>query len=272
MTLLSISSLTAGYGGAPILSDVKMTVSKAELVVVVGPNGAGKSTLLKCIAGLTPRVTGNMEFDGTSLSGLRAEDRIRLGLAYVPQSANVFPSLSVGENLELGYVGERRNRSRNIKQRMSQVLDTFPDLRTALRRQAVLLSGGQRQALAFGKALMAEPSLMLLDEPSAGLSPMLVEQMFGHIAALVDAGIAALLIEQNARQALSVGHRGYVLEGGRNALTGTGQELLHDPRTVDLYLGRKARVDFDAADADAQAAADAADAADAQAADAAGRA
>lgn len=161
-----------------------------------------------------------------------------MGVAYVPQSSNVFPSLTGRENLELGFRGGRRSSRGGLKPRIDELCDLFPELKGILRSQAYVLSGGQRQTLAFAKALMSGPRLMLLDEPSAGLSPRLVGDMFRHIKHLVTLGIGVLLVEQNARQALSVGDRGYVLDGGKNALAGPARELLSDERTVALYLGQ----------------------------------
>jgi ABC-type branched-subunit amino acid transport system ATPase component len=239
LSLLRIDFVVAGYGEVPILDGVTMEVDSGELVVVIGPNGAGKSTLLKCIAGLLDISRGDITFKGRTLVGTRAEQRLSMGLAYVPQTANVFPSLSGRENLELGFVGGRRERREGLKRRTDEICDLFPEMRQILSVPAYVLSGGQRQTLAFAKALMSEPALMLLDEPSAGLSPRLVAELFRHVAHLVTLGIGVLLVEQNAKQALSVGDRGYVLDSGRNALTGPASELLHDERTVALYLGQK---------------------------------
>lgn len=238
MTTLRIESITAGYGEVPILNGVTVEVASGELVVVIGPNGAGKSTLLKCIAGLLTVSGGDITLDGTSILRVHPEHRLAKGLAYVPQTSNVFRSLTGLENLELGFSGSHREPRSGFRQRVDEICALFPDLRGMLSTPAYVLSGGQRQTLAFGKALMSRPSVMLLDEPSAGLSPKLVGDLLRHVADLVKLGVGVILVEQNAKQALSVGDRGYVLDSGSNALTGAASDLLLDEQTVALYLGQ----------------------------------
>lgn len=237
MSLLEVRGITAGYGDVPILTDVDITVEEKETVVIVGPNGAGKSTLLKCIVGLVPVSIGTISIGGTDCTRLTPEVRPKLGMTYVPQSSNVFPSLTVRENLEVAM--PRSTSKRSFEARVDEVAETFPELTGLLSKLAVLLSGGQRQIVAVCAALMRNPRLILMDEPSAGLSPLLVQRMLEHIIRIRELGIAVLLVEQNARQALRIGNRGYVLDSGRNVITGSGSELLDDERTIELYVGRK---------------------------------
>ncbi|MBN8957699.1 MAG: ABC transporter ATP-binding protein [Rhizobiales bacterium] len=237
MRLLQVDNITAGYGDVPILTDVSIGVEERETVAVIGPNGAGKSTLLKCIAGLVPVSSGTIRIAGADCTHLVPEARPRLRMTYVPQSSNVFYSLSVRENLQVAM--PRFTPKRDFETRIDEVVATFPELAGLLSKEAVFLSGGQRQITAVCAALMRKPRLMLMDEPSAGLSPLLVQRMLEHIVRIRDLGIAVLLVEQNARQALKISNRGYVLDSGRNVITGVGADLLNDERTIELYVGKR---------------------------------
>ncbi|HEV7955844.1 MAG TPA: ATP-binding cassette domain-containing protein [Marisediminicola sp.] len=232
--VLSVQSLVAGYHpDRPILTQVDAMVSRGEVVAVIGANGAGKSTLLKAVAGLVEVQSGAILVEGRSVLGSAVHERTRHGIGFVPQSQNVFPSLSVIENLRMGAFGMGKERDDAI----ARVLDLLPDLKDRLAVQAGSLSGGQRQAVAMARALVPQPSLMLLDEPSAGLSPLAQAAAFAHIAQVAESGVSILIVEQNARDCLAISHRGYVLEQGAVALTGTGTALLHDDRVIELYLG-----------------------------------
>ncbi|GAA2007861.1 ATP-binding cassette domain-containing protein [Microbacterium ulmi] len=231
--VLDVRGLTAGYHpGRPIVSDIDAQVRRGEIAAIIGANGAGKSTLLKAVAGIVPVSTGTVSVDGSDMSRTSVHRRVRDGIGYVPQSRNVFPSLTVAENLRMGEYGRRHDR-----EAIDRVLAIFPGLRDRLGARAGSLSGGQRQAVAMARALMPQPRLLLLDEPSAGLSPMAQTSAFETIADTARSGVAVLIVEQNARDCLAISHRGYVLEQGRVALTGTGHDLLHDDRVIELYLG-----------------------------------
>lgn len=237
MTVLTVAAVTAGYGDVPILTDIDVSVGEGETVVVIGPNGAGKSTLLKCIAGLVRVRSGTITIGGLDCTHAPPELRPNMGVTYVPQSSNIFSSLTVLENLEIAL--PRHTPKREFLRRVEDVSATFPELTEMLSKAAVLLSGGQRQIVAVSCALMRKPRLVLMDEPSAGLSPLLMMRMLGHIARIREMGISVLLVEQNARQGLKICDRGYVLESGRNVLSGEGAALLNDERTIELYVGRK---------------------------------
>ena len=232
--LLAVEALEAGYDEALILRGVSISASADEIVSIIGPNGAGKSTLLKAVYGLVRVSAGRVRFEGGDLTGLRPDRITRAGLNYVPQVDNVFPSLTISENLEVGAVtvprGERR-------QALDGVHDLFPLLRERSRQRAGTLSGGQRKLLALARALVTRPRLLLLDEPSAGLSPQAVELVFDKLVEIKRLGIGIVMVEQNARRALALSDRGYVLDLGRNAHEGTGASLLEDPRVAELYLG-----------------------------------
>jgi ABC-type branched-subunit amino acid transport system ATPase component len=230
---LAASAITSGYGEVPIIRDISIQVGRDEIVTIIGPNGAGKSTLLKAIFGFLPLWQGGVSLDGDDVSGLPPEGLVRRGLAYVPQTDNIFPSLSVRENLAMGGF----TRTNGVEERIDWVFALFPILGERPRERAGRLSGGQRQTLALARALMLEPSILLLDEPSASLSPRMVETVFTSVLEINRQGTAVLMVEQNARQALAISHRGYVLANGENRLEGTAQELLASDEVRRLYLG-----------------------------------
>ena len=236
--LLEVTELVAGYDDLPVLRGVSLRAGAEEIVAVIGPNGAGKSTLLKAVHGLLPPSKGSVRFRGEDVTGLRPDRLTRLGLNLVPQLDNVFPTLSVQENLQVSALPVPRARRRAA---IEALLELFPVLRAARRKPAGSLSGGQRKLLAFARALVTQPVLLLLDEPSAGLSPQAVDLVFGTIAEINERGVSIVIVEQNARRALAIAHTGYVLDMGRNAHTGSGAELLNDPRLNELYLGGAAR-------------------------------
>jgi neutral amino acid transport system ATP-binding protein len=232
--LLEVKNVYAGYvKDADILQGVNFCVYPGELVTVIGPNGAGKSTLAKTIFGLLTPHTGTITFKGEDITGLKSNHIVQKGMCYVPQLKNVFPSLTVEENLEMGAFV----RDVSLSPLKEKIFAMFPRLHDRRNQRAGTLSGGERQMLAMGKALMLEPSLLLLDEPSAALSPILVTQVFEQIKEINRKGTAIVLVEQNARKALEMAHRGYVLESGRDAIEGPGLELLNDPKVGELYLG-----------------------------------
>ena len=231
--LLSVRELDAGYGDLQILSDVALDVGRGEYITIVGPNGAGKSTVMKSVFGLATLMGGTVTFDGEDITGLDPEEVIREGIGYVPQNENVFASLSVIENLEMGaYILD------SVPQEaLSAVFERFPILEERQSQKAGTLSGGQRQMLAMGRALMLDPDLLLLDEPSAGLAPDLVDDMFDRIDAINDAGTAVLMVEQNAKEALRRCDRGYVLVNGQNRYEDEGDVLLSDSEVRQQFLG-----------------------------------
>ena len=232
--LLEVEDVYAGYvQDLNILQGVNLRVDPGELVAVIGPNGAGKSTLAKAIFGLLIPNRGRMTFQGENIAGLKSNQIVERGMCYVPQVSNVFPSLTVEENLEMGAFV----RTVPLKPLKDQVFATFPALANRRRQRAGTLSGGERQMLAMGRALMLQPSLLLLDEPSAALSPILVNNVFEQIKQINQTGTAIVLVEQNARKALEMADRGYVLEAGRDRFEGRGLDLLNDPKVGELYLG-----------------------------------
>ena len=234
-TLLRAEAMTAGYGKMAILHDVSLIVAPGELVAVIGPNGAGKSTTFKVIVGFLKPTEGRVLFDGDDITGLRPDQVLRRGLAYVPQGRIVFPQMTVLENLEMGGYIER-NPAR-IREALERVYSLFPILAERRHQKAGTMSGGEQQMVAIGRALMTIPKLVLLDEPSLGLSPKYVSLIFEKLVEMKRAGYTLMLVEQNAAKALSVADRGYVLELGRNRIEGSGRTLLNDPEVKRLYLG-----------------------------------
>jgi len=238
-TLLAVNDLVTGYvPEVDILTGVDLTVREGEIVTVIGPNGAGKSTLIKSIFGLLPPRQGRVVLDGDDLTGLRPHQITRRGMSYVPQLDNVFESLSVDENLQMGALQRR-----TARERMNTMYELFPRLGERRRQAAGTMSGGERQMLAMARALMPEPEILLLDEPSAGLAPAFVEAIFDKIAEINRHGVTLVMVEQNARRALGMSTRGYVLDLGQNRFEGRGEELLNDPKVAELYLGGTARID-----------------------------
>lgn len=233
MPLLEAIGLRAGYGGSEILHGVDLAVDAGEIVTIIGPNGSGKSTAMKAVVGVAPVTAGAVRFDGRSIESLPADRRIPLGICYVPQTENVFPSLTIAENLEMGGF----LRKDGLKPRAAELYERFPDLAEKRNAKAGTLSGGQRQMLALARALMLDPKLLLLDEPSAGLSPAYVEVVFQRIRDVNASGVAILMVEQNAKRALSISNRGYVLTTGETRMTGPGPALAADPQVGRLYLG-----------------------------------
>ena len=232
--LLEVTNVYAGYvKDLNILQGINFRIAPGELVAVIGPNGAGKSTLAKAIFGLLTPVQGEIIFKGQKITGLKSDKIVKQGMCYVPQLTNVFASLSVEENLEMGAF----IRSGSISNLKQKIYTMFPQLGSRQRQKAGTLSGGERQMLAMGKALMLEPDLLLLDEPSAALSPILVNSVLEQVKAINQSGTAIVLVEQNAKKALAMADRGYVLENGRDRFEGRGRDLLNDPKVGELYLG-----------------------------------
>jgi len=233
VSLLAVENLDAGYGDLQILEDVDLAVEDGEYVAIVGPNGAGKSTLMKSVFGLTTHMGGRVSFEGEDIGGLPPEEVITRGLSYVPQSENVFPNLTVEENLEMGaYILDSVP-----EDRLQEIYDRFPILEERTAQKAGTLSGGQRQMLAMGRALMLDPDLLMLDEPSAGLAPDLVRETLDRVDAINDGGTAVLMVEQNAKEALRRCDRGYVLVQGQNRYVDTGEALLADQQVREDFLG-----------------------------------
>ena len=236
--VLHAQELVAGYiPEVNILNGCDLEVLAGEFVGIIGPNGAGKSTLLKAILGLCKIRSGTISLNGQDITGRKAHELVPLGVGYVPQTKNVFPSLTVKENLEMGCF----LKPSVFKERFAYVAEMFPKLADRAAQRAGALSGGERQMVAMGRALMLEPKVLLLDEPSAGLSPALQDEVFVQCRTINASGVAILMVEQNARRCLQVVNRGYVLDQGRNAYTGTGRELLGDPNVIELYLGTLAK-------------------------------
>jgi branched-chain amino acid transport system ATP-binding protein len=231
--ILEAKGLVGGYGGADILKGVDIAVDEGEIVVIVGANGAGKSTAMKAIFGLVRVREGFVYLKDDDITNLRPDELVPRGMAYVPQERNVFPSLTVHENLEMGAY-TRRDDFRRV---LDQVYELFPPLKAKRRQPAGELSGGQRQMVAFGRALMTEPKLLMLDEPTAGLSPMVMQEIFERVIDVNRAGVGILMVEQNARQALGIADRGYVLVTGQNRFTDTGANLLANREVAESFLG-----------------------------------
>ena len=233
MSFLLGEAMTGGYGGADILKACTIGVERGEIAVVVGPNGAGKSTAMKAVFGMLDLREGAVTIDGRDITKLSPQARVREGMAFVPQTANVFTSMSVEENLEMGAF----IRDDDASATMDEVYDLFPILREKRRQAAGQLSGGQRQQVAVGRALMTQPQVLMLDEPTAGVSPIVMDELFDRIIEIARRGIAILMVEQNARQALAIADRGYVLVNGENRFTDTGATLLADPEVRRSFLG-----------------------------------
>ncbi len=236
--LLRVDELVAGYvPGVDILNGCDLYCGRGELVGIIGPNGAGKSTLLKAMFGLVKVRSGTVVLDGRDITGERADRLVSQGIGFVPQSNNVFPTLSIEENLEMGLY----QAPKKFAERFQFVADLFPALADRRKQRAGSLSGGERQMVAMGRALMAEPSVLLLDEPSAGLSPVLQDEVFVQTRRINRTGVSVVMVEQNARRCLQICDRGYVLDQGRNAYTASGRELIGDPKVIELYLGTLAK-------------------------------
>lgn len=233
MSLLDVKDVEGGYGGAPILNGVNMAIDREDIGVIVGPNGAGKSTTLKAIFGLLEVTGGSIVMDGHEVANQLPDKLVPLGLSFVPQEFNVFTEMTVHENLEMGaYI-----RNDDISDTLDYVYEMFPPLKDKRKQNAGELSGGQRQMVAMGRALMSQPKLLLLDEPSAGLSPRYMMEIFETVVNVNKSGVGILMVEQNARQALEFATKGFVLAGGKNRYTGTGRELLDDPEVAQSFLG-----------------------------------
>ena len=233
MSYLIGEKLTGGYGGPDIIRECTISVDQGEIVVVVGPNGAGKSTAMKALLGMLDLREGRVLLDGQDISALSPQQRVAKGMAFVPQNQNVFVTMTVEENLEMGAYLRRDD----ITETMEQVFELFPALKTKRTQIAGELSGGQRQQVAVGRALMTKPTVLMLDEPTAGVSPIVMDEIFSNILDVRNAGMAVLMVEQNAQQALNIADKGYVLVSGRNEHTGTGSELINDPEVRKKFLG-----------------------------------
>jgi ABC-type branched-subunit amino acid transport system ATPase component len=232
--VLRAEAVTAGYGGPPVIEEVSLRVLAGRITAVVGPNGAGKSTLMKALSGVLRLSRGDVYVRDVRTTNLSPERLVKRGLSYVPQVANVFPDLTVRENLEMGAYTRRHG----VPARIDELCELFPDLSKALRRRAALLSGGQRSMLALARALMLNPAVLLLDEPSAGLAPLLQGALWEQIEKIAATGVGICVVEQNTRRTLRHAHWGYILVLGRNRLDGPAADLLHDENVVELYVGR----------------------------------
>ena len=233
MSYLIGENMTGGYGAADILHGCNIIAEKGEIAVIVGPNGAGKSTAMKAIFGMLNIHTGSIILDGEDITSLSPQARVAKGMAFVPQTANVFPSMSVEENLEMGAFLRRDD----IGKTMGEVFDLFPILKDKRNQNAGELSGGQRQQVAVGRALMTQPKVLMLDEPTAGVSPIVMDELFEHILKIKRTNVAIIMVEQNAKQALNISDRGYVLVTGKNKFEGSGEQLLNDSEVRRSFLG-----------------------------------
>lgn len=232
--VVDVKNLTAGYlPGVNILNETNLYADKGELIGIIGPNGAGKSTLLKSVFGLVKVRGGSITLNGEDIVGQKPNQLVAKGVGYIPQNNNVFQSLTIEENLQMGVFQEPKN----YAERLEFVVSIFDELGKRLKQRAGSLSGGERQMVAMGRALMMDPSVLLLDEPSAGLSPVRQDEAFLRVSEINKAGVTCIMVEQNARRCLQIADRGYVLDQGKDAVTGTGRELLNDPQVVGLYLG-----------------------------------
>lgn len=234
-SLLEITDVSAGYGDVEIIHNISLHVARGEIVTIIGPNGAGKSTLLKAIFGALPCTQGHLRFDNRDVTNFDAHEMVAAGASFVPQTNNVFPSMTIRENLEMGgYL-----RKKGVRERADDLLSLFPELERRPHERVSRLSGGQRQGLAICRALMLEPQLLLLDEPTAALSPIMRDEIFKQVAAIQSEGVAILMVEQNAHEALAISTRGYVLVAGENILEQSGTELLQNPEIGRLFLGQR---------------------------------
>jgi len=225
--------ITAGYGGVDIIKNVNLYVNEGEIVVIVGPNGAGKSTVMNSILGMLNLSSGSVDFSGKVITNMLPQDRVSLGIAFVPQTQNVFTGMTVQENLEMGAF----LRQDNFTDTIDQIYELFPVLKEKRNQSVGELSGGQRQQVAFGRALMTLPKILMLDEPTAGVSPIVMDDLFSRIIEVGKTGVGILMVEQNAKQALGIANRGYVMVNGENRIEGTGQELLNNPDVRKSFLG-----------------------------------
>ena len=226
-------NLTAGYGGVDIIKNINLEVKQGEIVVIVGPNGAGKSTAMKALLGMLKLTDGGVSFADDDITFMLPQDRVNLGIAFVPQTQNVFTGMSVEENLEMGgFI-----RSDDIRLTIEDIYNLFPILKEKRNQNAGELSGGQRQQVAFGRALMTKPKILILDEPTAGVSPIVMDELFSRIIEVGKTGVGILMVEQNAKQALNIADRGYVLVNGMNSREGSGQDLLNNPEVRKSFLG-----------------------------------
>ena len=233
MSYFSGEKMTGGYGGPDIINSCSINVNKGEIVTILGPNGAGKSTAMRAMLGMLNLRQGKVTFNEEDISNLSPQDRVRKGIAFVPQNKNVFTGMSVEENLEMGaYI-----RDENFQGTLDEIYKLFPILKEKRNQFAGELSGGQRQQVALGRALMIKPSVLMLDEPTAGVAPKVMDELFDHIIKIRETGVAILMVEQNARQALNIADRGYVLVTGENKFSGIGKELLNDPEVRRSFLG-----------------------------------
>ena len=227
------NNLTAGYGGVDIIKNITLEVKQGEIAVIVGPNGAGKSTAMKALLGMLKLTNGSVSFAEDDISNMLPQDRVNLGIAFVPQTNNVFTGMSVEENLEMGgFI-----RTDDIHHTIDDIYNLFPVLKEKRNQNAGELSGGQRQQVAFGRALMTKPKILMLDEPTAGVSPIVMDELFSRIIEVGKTGVGILMVEQNAKQALSIADRGYVLVNGKNSREGSGQDLLNNPEVRKSFLG-----------------------------------
>ncbi len=234
MAFFEGNSMTAGYGSGPdIINSCTINVNKGEIVAILGPNGAGKSTAMKAMLGLLKLKSGSVIIDGKDISSLSPQDRVKSGISFVPQTKNVFPGLTVKENLEIGAF----LRNEDLNKIIDEIFSLFPILKEKSSQMVGELSGGQRQQVALGRALMIRPSVLMLDEPTAGVSPIVMDELFDHIIKVKETNVAIIMVEQNAKQALSISDRGYVLVTGKNKFEGSGKELLQDPEVRRSFLG-----------------------------------